>query len=40
MQVCLQPKFSTCTANNLRGGWTQQEAKTRCDTLRAQGKVK
>jgi len=40
MQVCLEPKYSTCIANNRKGGWTQQEAKTRCDKLRAQGIVK
>ena len=40
MQVCLEPKYSTCIANNLNGGWTQQEAKARCDALRAAGKVK
>ena len=39
MQVCLEPKYSTCVANNLKGGWTRQEATTRCDNLKAQGKV-
>jgi hypothetical protein len=40
MQVCLDDKYSTCIRNNLKGGWTQQEAKARCDGLKAQGKVK
>jgi hypothetical protein len=40
MQVCLDDKYSTCMQNNLKGGWTQQEAKGRCDRLKAQGKVK
>ncbi len=40
MQVCLEPKYSTCISNNLKGGWTKQEATTRCEGLRAQGKVK
>jgi len=40
MQVCLDDKHSTCMQNNLKGGWTQQEAKARCDRLRAQGLVK
>lgn len=39
MQICLEPKYSTCIANNRKGGWTAQEAKTRCDQLRASGKV-
>jgi hypothetical protein len=39
-QVCLDDKYSTCMQNNVTGGWTQQEAKARCDLLRAQGKVK
>ena len=39
MQVCLEPKYSTCIANNRRGGWTAQEAKARCDQLKASGKV-
>ena len=39
MQVCLEPKYSTCVANNRKGGWTALEAKTRCDQLRASGKV-
>jgi hypothetical protein len=40
MQVCLDDKYSTCIQNNLKGGWTQQEAKARCDRLKAQGVVK
>ena len=40
MQVCLDDKYSTCMQNNLKGGWTQQEAKARCDRLKAEGKVK
>jgi hypothetical protein len=39
MTVCLEPKYSTCIANNRSGGWTAQEARVRCDSLRAQGKV-
>jgi hypothetical protein len=39
MQVCLEPIYSTCIANNRRGGWTAPEAKARCDQLRASGKV-
>jgi len=40
MQVCLDDKYSTCMQNNLKGGWNQQEAKARCDRLKAEGKVK
>jgi hypothetical protein len=40
MQVCLDDRYSTCMQNNLQGGWTRQEAKARCDRLKAQGKVR
>jgi len=40
MQVCLDDKYSTCLQNNLKGGWTRQEAKARCDRLKAQGKIR
>ena len=40
MQVCLDDKYSTCMQNNLKGGWTRQEAKARCDRLKGEGKVK
>ena len=39
MQVCLEPKYTTCIANNRKGGWSGQEAKSRCDQLKAAGKV-
>jgi hypothetical protein len=39
MQVCLEPKYSTCIANNRKGGWSGLEAKARCDQLKAAGKV-
>ena len=40
MRVCLEPKYSTCVANNRKGGWTQGEAQTRCDALKASGKIR
>jgi hypothetical protein len=40
MQVCLEPKYSTCVANNRKGGWTQAETQARCDALKAAGKIK
>ena len=40
MQVCLEPKYSTCVANNRKGGWTQAEAQARCDALKASGKIR
>jgi hypothetical protein len=39
MQVCLEPKYSTCIANNRKGVWSPEEAKARCDQLRASGKI-
>ena len=40
MQVYLEPKYSTCIANNLKGGWTRKEAEARCDSIKAAGKVR
>lgn len=40
MEVSLEPKYSTCIANNRRGGWSKQEAQARCDQLRAEGNVR